>query len=209
MLLMSDKPKKVIFLDHDGVICLADNWGSRNKKKHKYAKKNNLTVNQLNSKEIPVEVTFDDFDKKAVKVLNEIITETDCEIVVSSDWRFYANLDQLGTYYESQGIIKKPISVTEVFKDLYPREWSKYRFLAEIELERSMEINHWLENNPEVTQWVAIDDLNMSMEYLSHHFLNPDNPDKKPGLTNFVHTPKSSEGIKQSGIKEKVLSFLS
>jgi hypothetical protein len=28
------------------------------------------------------------------------------------------------------------------------------------------------------------------------------------GLSNFVHTPKSREGIKQSGIKEKILNFL-
>jgi hypothetical protein len=28
------------------------------------------------------------------------------------------------------------------------------------------------------------------------------------GLTNFVLTPKSIEGIKQTGIKEKILNFL-
>jgi hypothetical protein len=28
------------------------------------------------------------------------------------------------------------------------------------------------------------------------------------GLTNFVHTPRITEGIKQIGIKEKILSFL-
>jgi hypothetical protein len=28
------------------------------------------------------------------------------------------------------------------------------------------------------------------------------------GLSNFVLTPKSSEGIKQSGIKEKIIKFL-
>jgi hypothetical protein len=28
------------------------------------------------------------------------------------------------------------------------------------------------------------------------------------GLTNFVLTPKSSEGIKQSGIKEKIVNYL-
>jgi hypothetical protein len=29
------------------------------------------------------------------------------------------------------------------------------------------------------------------------------------GLTNFVLTPKSNEGIKQSGIKEKIIKYLS
>jgi hypothetical protein len=28
------------------------------------------------------------------------------------------------------------------------------------------------------------------------------------GLTNFVLTPKGSEGIKQNGIKEKIIKFL-
>ena len=28
------------------------------------------------------------------------------------------------------------------------------------------------------------------------------------GLTNFVLTPKSTEGIKQSGIKEKIINYL-
>jgi hypothetical protein len=69
-----------------------------------------------------------------------------------------------------------------------------------------MEIGHWLKNHPEVTHWVAIDDLNMSLEFLSKYFL--DSEDKNPGLTNFVLTPRSREGIKQSGIKEKVINFL-
>jgi hypothetical protein len=30
----------------------------------------------------------------------------------------------------------------------------------------------------------------------------------KYGLTNFVHTPRSKEGIKQSGVKEKIIKFL-
>jgi hypothetical protein len=30
----------------------------------------------------------------------------------------------------------------------------------------------------------------------------------QPGLENFVLTPRSSEGIKQSGIKEKIINFL-
>jgi len=32
--------------------------------------------------------------------------------------------------------------------------------------------------------------------------------DREWGLKNFVLTPKSREGIKQSGIKEKILEFL-
>ena len=89
-----------------------------------------------------------------------------------------------------------------------PKEWNAFRYRAELELERSMEIGHWLENHPEVTNWVAIDDLNMSIEFLSKNFSHSKDDDKNPGLSNFVLTPKASQGIKQSGIKEKILKFL-
>ena len=196
---------KAIFLDHDGVICLFNNWGSRSKKWAKYRSAN--PDSSLEFKDKPVNCRFDDFDKKAIKILNEIIEQTGCEIIVSSDWRLHATLEELGDYYISQGIIKRPIAVTDIFKDLFPKEWNAFRFRAELELERSMEIGHWLENHPEVTHWVAVDDLNMSSEFLSKYFSDGES-DKNPGLSNFVLTPKSSEGIKQCGIKEKIIKFL-
>ena len=197
---------KILFLDNDGVICLSNNWGGRSKKWAKYRSEN--PDSSLEFKDKPVNCRFDDFDTKAIKVLNEIIEQTGCDIVVSSDWRLHATLEELGDYYISQGIIKRPIDTTDIFKDIFPKEWSVLRFRADLELERSMEINHWLENHPEVTHWVAVDDLNMSMEFLSDRFSTKDGSDKKPGLSNFVLTPRSSEGIKQSGIKEKIIKFL-
>jgi hypothetical protein len=195
---------KVIFLDNDGVICLSSNWGSRHKKQKKWGNRKL----SMNTKSIPVEYRFDNFDKKAIQILNEILVETNAEIVVSSDWRYHATLEELGEYYISKGIIKKPIAITDMFKDIFPKEWGYLRFRADIELERSMEIGHWLENHPEVTHWVAVDDLDMSVNFLEDRFTVKDGSDTKPGLTNFVHTPRSNEGIKQSGVKEKIISFL-
>ena len=195
---------KVIFLDNDGVICLSNNWGERAKKWANF-KRDNPDVEFTDR---PVLCRFDDFDNKAVKVLNEILEQTGAEIVVSSDWRLHANLEELGEYYESQGIIKRPIAVTDQFKDVFPKEWNAFRFRAELELERSVEIGHWLENHPEVTHWVAIDDLNMSPEFLSKYFSHSEDEAKNPGLSNFVLTPRSREGIKQSGAKEKIIKFL-
>ena len=195
---------KVIFLDNDGVICLSSNWGSRHKKQKEWGKRK---LSMSNS-EIPVEYRFDNFDRKAIKILNEILEQTGAEIVVSSDWRFHANLEELGEYYTSQGIIKKPIAITGMFKDLFPREWSALRFRADLELERYMEINHWLNNHPEVTHWVAVDDLNMGVDFLGERFVDKNDIDKKAGLTNFVLTPRDNEGIKQSGIKDKILYYL-
>jgi hypothetical protein len=47
----------------------------------------------------------------------------------------------------------------------------------------------------------------MSSEFLSKYFSDGES-DKNPGLSNFVLTPKSSEGIKQCGIKEKIIKYL-
>lgn len=162
----------------------------------------------MRGREIPVEYRFDNFDKKAIQTLNEILEETGAEYVVSSDWRFHGTLEELGEYYLSQGVIKKPYDVTGMFKDLFPREWASLRFRADLELERFMEIQNWLENHPDVTHWVAVDDLDMSVDFLSPRFSSTDDVDKTPGLTNFVLTPKSSEGIKQSGVKDKILRYL-
>jgi hypothetical protein len=197
---------KVLMLDNDGVICLSNNWGGRAVKWANFKRDNPDSGATFDNK--PVQCRFDDFDKKAVKILNEILEETGAEIVVSSDWRLHANLEELGEYYLSQGIIKRPIAVTDQFKDVFPKEWNAFRFRAELELERSMEIGHWLENHPEVTHWVAVDDLNMSPEFLSKYFSNSEDDAKNPGLSNFVLTPRSREGIKQSGVKEKIIKFL-
>ena len=184
---------KVIFLDNDGVICLSTNWGTRFRKQKKvYTKKNPQPI----SGEIPVKLRFDNFDKKAVSVLNKILEETGAEIVVSSDWKNYANIEELGEYYESQGIIKKPIAVTPNLRDFDSDTSDMFSWKGWLERIRCLEIQEWLKRNHSVTHWVAVDDLNMSNEYL------------QPGLDNFVLTPKSAEGIKQSGVKEKILKFL-
>ena len=188
---------KVIFLDLDGTICLSNNWGGRSKKWAKYRSENPETSKFIN--DAPVEVRFDDFDKKAIKVLNEILEETGAEIVVSSDWRCHANLEELGEYFISQGILKKPVGVTKMLGQCNQPENYPWSRKWDLEQSRSLEILQYLYDHPEVTQWVAIDDLNMGKNGESW---------KNWGLDNFVLTPVSSEGIKQSGIKDKILKFL-
>jgi len=186
---------KVIFLDHDGVICLSTEWGNRFKKQNKWGGRK-LSMTTL---EMPVEYRFDNFNQKAVKVLNEILEETGAEIVVSSDWKRWATVEEMGEYYESKGIIKKPIAFTDsiLYDDYDDFPWhNKW----ELEQTRSLEISQYLGQNSVITHWVAIDDLNMSLN---------DVDGKSWGLKNFVLTPVNREGIKQSGIKEKIIKFLS
>lgn len=199
---------KVIFLDHDGVICLPQQWGGRNKKKLKYTK-NNPDNRAFFDSDYPVEVRFDNFDEKAIKVLNEIIKETDCEIIVSSDWRLTATLEEMGEYYEMKGIIKKPIGYTKQFdynerlvQEIVDGEVRLKRFDTPEE-ERAWEIKKYLEEHPEITHWVAIDDLDM--RYYSWYAGEEDIVDW--GLKNFVYTVYD-EGIKQTGLKNKILKYL-
>jgi hypothetical protein len=179
---------KVLFLDNDGVICLSNNWGSRFKKQ----KKEGFLVS--NDPDMPVYLRFDNFDQKSIKVLNNILLQTGAEIVVSSDWKRWATVEELGDYYLSQGIIKRPIGVTKFFDDL-DINIDNYDPNYSLEIERHFEILDWLKDHPMVTHWVSVDDLNMS------------NSGRNWGLTNFVLTPSSNQGLKQCGVKEKVLKF--
>ena len=169
---------KIIFLDHDGVICLSNNWGSRMKNLKKWGgRKMSMTL-----REVPVEYRFDNFDKKAVKILNDVLEQTGAEIVVSSDWKLHGTLEDMGAYYELMGVVKKPIAFTPNLDT--PN--------STLELNRSLEIQKWLKDNDGDFKWVSVDDLDMSL------FLGD----------NFVLTPKENEGIKQSGIREKLISKL-
>lgn len=171
---------KVLFLDHDGVICLSTQWGGRFKKK-----------GYDSNPETPLDIRMDSFDSKAVKVLNSIIEETECEIVVSSDWKNWGNLDQMKEMYITRGI-KPPIDLTPNMKDFDEGGFGMLKWKNLYEAIRVIEIEKWLEEHPEVTRWVAVDDMNLSK------------------LDHFVMTTKPyNEGIKQSGIKEKIINFLS
>lgn len=144
----------ILFLDHDGVIVIRDQDDGE---------------------------LEDFFDKKSIKILNEIISESNCEIVISSDWRNHYPLKEMGNIYIDSGIIKKPIDYT-------PDLWTKNSDINDLEKIRSLEIETWLLQNNIYTNWCAIDD----MKLLVTNFVLI-NPNK--GLTNSV--------------KNKVLSFLS
>ena len=192
---------RCIFLDHDGVICLSTNWGGRTKKWSKYRSEN--PESSSDKRDAPVEVRFDDFDEKAVRILNQILEETGAEIVVSSDWKRWANVEEMGEYYESKGIIRKPIALTPDLGDCTWENEDRENWVWsprwDLEMSRVVEIRQYLHDHPEITHWVAIDDLDMGKNGESW---------KNWGLDNFVLTPRSNEGIKQSGIKEKILKYL-
>jgi hypothetical protein len=191
---------KIIFLDHDGVICLSTEWGGRFKKQKEVGRKLSQSVASL-----PVMSRFDNFNKKAIKILNEILEETNAEIVVSSDWKRWSNVEEMGEYYESQGLKKKPIGFTKFLQDCEVPQNFPWSRTYDLEQSRSLEIKQYLQDHPEITHWVAVDDLNMGIPQTNETW---GDMVMDWGLTNFVLTPSSIEGIKQSGIKEKIIKFL-
>jgi hypothetical protein len=136
---------------------------------------------------------FDRFNPGTIKVLNQIIEETDCDIVISSDWRLGETLETLQRLYKERGIKKSPIGVTD--------HLIVGKLASDLELNRQAEIKKWLSEHPTVTHWVAVDDLDMRNSNIMDRYA-------VPGLDNFVITPRSREGIKQTGVKEKIIKFL-
>jgi hypothetical protein len=98
---------------------------------------------------------------KCVGVLNEILKVVECEMVVSSDWRTYFTLEELGEIFEWNGIIKKPIGITNrecvSFNDITRNRIHQIKLSVE-------------ELKPEA--WVAIDDLPIGMQYLTYGVTN-------------------------------------
>lgn len=186
----------VIFLDHDGVICLDEQFGSRSTKRIKEGYKSSMLT-----REYPLHLRFDDFDPECVHALNIILDKTDAEIVVSSDWRFFATLEEMGRYYECQGINKKPIDFTPSYKNIPKRDG--YDPMPLLERIRIFEIREWLrENSDKVINWVAVDDLNMGeMHKTEMGMLKSD-----LALENFVMT--EWEGIKTENVINNVIAYL-
>lgn len=120
------------------------------------------------------------FDEKCVKVYNEILEESGADIVISSDWRSYFSFEHMCEIFEWNGVSKTPVAFTP----------SSHEYLADqLEWGRTCEIKAFVEEHkPKI--WVAVDDLNM------HE------------LDFFVHCSRINEGIKQTGIKKKILKIL-
>lgn len=125
------------------------------------------------------------FDEKCVKVFNEIIEKTNPIIILSSDWQNHYNIEQLNDIFEWNGL-------NCVVTDVTGTAWgSKFKNLSQLEECRAYDVIQYAKKH-DIKEYLAIDDLNLS------HWLDD----------YFIHTPRANEGIKQSGIKEKILNKL-
>ena len=129
--------KKILFLDHDGVLCLESNWGS----------------NKTNKND------FDDFDQECVSILNNILDAVpNTEIVVSSDWRLCEeDLLTMQYHYKIMGVKKFPIAYTP---NLSTEKLVRHN-LAKIRAEEILQ--YCLKHQDQIETWVAIDDLDLNL----------------------------------------------
>jgi hypothetical protein len=128
------------------------------------------------------------FDEKCVKVFNIIIEKTNPIIILSSDWKEKYSIAMLNEIFEWN-------KVNAVISDKTPIFWGTvYKSYQQLEECRSEEIlKYQVDHADVIDKWVAIDDLNLKSWI-------PDN---------FVHCTRANEGIKQSGVKDKILNILS
>lgn len=128
---------KIIFLDHQGVM---------------YTEKH------------PHPGTLEPFNPECIKILNSILEiDPDIQIVVSSDWKYWASLKEMQKFYKRNGVLRSPIDYTPKSK-VYTRD--------RIHIERAMEIKQWLENNTHVHNWLALDDLDMRDHLMNFIWIN-------------------------------------
>ena len=121
------------------------------------------------------------FDPKCVKIFNEILEKVDADIIISSDWRVEFTLEELADIFKINGVIRPPMDVTPQ----YPTSMSHYS------KNRAGEIMKYVTDNKIGKNWIAIDDLNLHL-WLDEHFFM---------------CKSEWEGIKQSGLKQKILNY--
>ena len=128
---------KVIFLDFDGVL-LPDGVAV------KQAHENGLTKNNY--------LEQVEFDPECVANLNKIIAATHAEIVLSTSWAMGNPIAKL-----SNCLLRNGIDPSNIFEYDSPSQggWITPRKMSS---QRSNEIGWWIDEHPEITEWVAIDD---------------------------------------------------
>ena len=159
---------KVLFLDHYGVLSLSKQPVTRTE------------LSMISREELNDATLFDDFDKDAVNILNDIIDLTGAEIVVSSDWKRHKTLNEMCDFYQQQGIKKMPLAYT----DWLPGAPTYHE-------QRATEISTWLAQHPETTHWAAVDDLYMGT-----------------WLTNFAWAKNVHLGIKDVTVKTQIMNLI-
>lgn len=142
--LMQEDPSKVIFLDVDGVLRPLTAGGFRA---------------MMVDGEWALRAETADFISSSLLALRHIVENTGAIIVLSSEWRrdqpMRDGVDNILVEYEM-----RPCA-TWTPTNLQRDTGTENPFKAFTE-RRAREISQWLSTNPQVRQWVVLDDINMA-----------------------------------------------
>ena len=136
--------KKIIFIDVDGPLA----WGSWADGK--------VIINEGTMNEFTIPYAWDIADCEALKT---ILDETNAKLVLSSDWRFQFSFRQMKDIFQHYGIHPSHLLDMTCQFSL----WNKIS-RASLEHERALQVVKWAKDN-KITNWIAIDDLNLSGEF--------------------------------------------
>lgn len=107
-----------------------------------------------------------DFTSECVIALNQIIQQTGCEIILSSDHRWNHSLIELNEIFKHNGCDKSPIDITPLSRQFNSMDLDNLR---------AHDIILFTESKP-ADKWVAVDDLildiNQFKEVMKDHFVH-------------------------------------
>lgn len=161
---------KVIFLDIDGVLQPYSS-GKRFKIDRKalvseLSKKYNIDYSIYD--EYDAAAAYCDWDKDGVKRIKKILKKTNAKIVISSSWRSEKTPNKMRDFLRFYDLDKYLIGQTRKYSDITEKDnYKKYHY-------RVIEILDYLEKHQDITSYVVIDDMDLSIG-LENHFVETNN----------------------------------
>ena len=163
---------KVIFLDIDGVL-----QGYSSQERFEHIKEMPALQKELSEKhnadylaydKYDVAAVYYDWDPHAVSLIKKILVETGAMIVISSDWRFSGDLQRMRDLFEIHDMGEFVVGMTGYIE--YGKSAAQCKKSSAYN-ERTLEILDYVSENPQIQEFVAIDDLNLSAG-LEGHFVH-------------------------------------
>jgi len=141
---------KVLFLDLDGVLNSFDNLHALN------------FLNGINKDNLLSDKYGHLFDERCVRWLSWVVEKTDCKIVISSTWRM-SGLDVMKSMWKERNLAGEVIGITPTnvkleTLNIHSPTVQRFSELKNHTDNRGYEIQEWLDEHPEVTNYCIVDD---------------------------------------------------
>lgn len=158
--------KGIIFLDVDGVLNCQLHYQSKDFKDYKVAKKQLKKDVKAESIE-RLDYYSHQICKERIKMLNDLCSELELKIVVSSTWRMGKSIEELQEIFDYCGATFKVLDKTQ----------------SDIDRLRGVEIYNWIQENSEkyfnvnyydFYKYVIIDDDSDMLLWQAQHFFQTD-----------------------------------